>query len=59
MTMASAWSAIAAWIDGICAAAVSSVPELMTCEPPSSSIAVAPPASAITSYGFWVSLGMK
>ena len=30
MTMASAWSAMAAWIDGICAAAVSSVPELMT-----------------------------
>ena len=59
MTMASAFCWIAAWIDGICAAAVSAVPLLTVTVPPSSARAALPPLSAMTSYGFWVSLGMK
>jgi hypothetical protein len=59
MTIASARAWIAAWIDGICAAAVSDVPLLTTTLPPSSCNAVWPPWSAMTSYGFCVSLGMK
>src|SRR5258708_13184638 len=37
MTIALAWAWIAAWIDGICAAAVSSVPLLTTTFPPRAS----------------------
>src|SRR3954452_2655271 len=59
MTIASALAWIAAWIDGIWAAAVSSVPLETTTLPPSSCRAFAPPSSARTSYGFCVSLGMK
>ena len=57
IALACAW--MAAWIDGICAAAVSWVPLLTTTLPPSSDSAFEPPWSASTSYGFWVSFGMK
>jgi hypothetical protein len=50
---------MAAWIEGIWAAAVSAVPLLTTTLPPSAASAFAPPWSARTSYGFWVSFGMK
>ncbi len=59
ITIASAWAWMAAWIDGIWAAAVSWVPLLTTTLPPSSCSARWPPLSAMTSYGFWVSFGMK
>src|ERR1700761_8549897 len=59
ITIALAWAWMAAWIDGIWAAAVSAVPLLTTTLPPSSVSALVPPWSARTSYGFWVSLGMK
>ena len=59
MTMALALDWIAVWIDGSCAAAVSCVPEETTCVLPVASSAVFPPESAMTSYGFSVSLGMK
>ena len=49
MTIASACAWIAAWMDGICAAAVSAVPLLTTTLPPSSFSAAVPPASAMTS----------
>ena len=57
IALACAW--MAAWIEGIWAAAVSAVPLLTTTLPPSSASAFEPPASARTSYGFWVSFGMK
>ena len=59
ITIASALAWMAAWIEGICAAAVSAVPLLTTTLPPSSASAAWPPWSASTSYGFWVSFGMK
>ena len=59
MTMPAAWLWIAAWIAGCCAAAVSSVPDETTCFSPSAVRASFPPWSAITSYGFRVSFGMK
>src|SRR5258708_2531079 len=59
MTIALAWAWIAAWMEGICAAAVSCVPLLTTTLPPSSLSALAPPWAARTSYGVWVALGMK
>src|ERR1700760_612417 len=59
ITIASACAWMAAWIEGIWAAAVSVVPLLTTTLPPSSVSAFAPPWSARTSYGFWVSFGMK
>ena len=58
ITIALALAWMAAWIEGIWAAAVSVVPELTTTLPPSSVSAFWPPLSASTSYGFWVSLGM-
>jgi len=49
MTIASARAWIAAWIEGICAAAVSCVPLLTTTLPPSSCNARCPPLSATIS----------
>ena len=49
MTMALACAWIAAWMEGICAAAVSAVPLLTTTLPPSSARAFSPPWSAMTS----------
>src|ERR1700742_407978 len=57
IALACAW--IAAWTEGICAAAVSCVPLLTTTLPPSWDSACSPPLSARTSYGFCVSFGMK
>ena len=59
ITIALAWAWMAAWMEGIWAAAVSTVPLLTTTLPPSSDRAFSPPLSARTSYGFWVSFGMK
>ena len=49
MTIALACAWMAAWIDGICAAAVSWVPLLTTTLPPSAFSAAWPPWSAMTS----------
>ena len=59
MTMPAACDWIAAWIAGCCAAAVSSRArrdDLLVAELVRASL---PPWSAITSYGFSVSFGMK
>src|ERR1700754_1707475 len=49
IALACAW--MAAWMEGIWAAAVSAVPLLTTTLPPSAVSAAAPPWSARTSYG--------
>ena len=49
MTMAAALAAMAAWMEGIWAAAVSTVPLLMTSLSPMAVRAILPPLSAITS----------
>src|SRR4051794_33930421 len=59
MTMPAACDWIAAWIAGCCAAAVSAVPDCTFCVLPSAFMARLPPWSAMTSYGFSVSFGMK
>src|SRR6185369_8626520 len=55
--LAPVWMAV--WIAGSCAAAVSFVPDWTTCLLPIFVSASLPPRSAMTSYGFSVSFGMK
>ena len=57
IALAPVWMAV--WIAGSCAAAVSFVPDWTTCLLPIFVSASLPPRSAMTSYGFSVSFGMK